>query len=347
MKVAQTSVSLGLLAVLVTCCVLVGGVARNRSVERWLMAQSKEIAAREGTIFSNTGNFIDFEERVMLDEIPRTDFGRGGVYFFGSSNMKWAFQTSDLPGNEVRFIGNYGIGASNHADQLEFIKFLVESRGFLSAGDRDLLVFGVSYHLAHIFGGEEGYWTALLKRRGLFSVDSNGKIADVEMSTVRRWAVVEQARCAGLIWNVMHILKGRLALALGLTHRTAHDPEKYGRNWREYMGTDWAKNIDNAVAKFRETISFVRSRHARVWVVLLPQGTWMQGLPFPPRYDAAVRELCSEMEIPLIDLSRALDDVEFIDSNHLSPDGQREFLNLVLKEIRPHLRDLESSPAFQ
>ena len=141
----QAITSLALLTVLVGSSLVTDLLARNRSLEKSLMSLSSEFAKKTNTVFSNTGNFIDFEDRVLLDEIPQTDYSRGGVYFFGTSTMKWAFTTWDLPVEEKRFIGNYGIGASSHTDQLRLIQYLIEQRGFLTAGKRDLVILGVTY----------------------------------------------------------------------------------------------------------------------------------------------------------------------------------------------------------
>src|SRR4051812_43068504 len=83
----QAIASLGLLAVLVGTCLMIDLLARNRGLEKSLMAIASEFAEKNGALFSNTGSFIDFEDRVLLDEIPQADYSRGGVYFFGTSTM--------------------------------------------------------------------------------------------------------------------------------------------------------------------------------------------------------------------------------------------------------------------
>jgi hypothetical protein len=144
----QAVYALAVLALLIGTCVVTDLLAQNSSLERWLTATRSELVERNGKVFSYAGNFIDFEDRVMLDEIPRTEFSKGGIYFFGTSNMKLAFQTWDLPMNERRLIHNYGIGASDHPIQLEFIKYLTTYHRFLTAGDRDLVVFGAAFQNA-------------------------------------------------------------------------------------------------------------------------------------------------------------------------------------------------------
>ncbi len=38
--------------------------------------------------------YLDTEDRVVLQEIADMDPSAGGVYFFGASNMKWAMRAA-------------------------------------------------------------------------------------------------------------------------------------------------------------------------------------------------------------------------------------------------------------
>lgn len=333
-RCTQAAISLALLLLLIATCAATDMVARNRTLERWSQIESRSLADRNNTVFSNTGNFVDQEERVLLDEIPRADYSKGGVYFFGSSNMKWAFQTWDLPEEERSHVGNYGIGAFNHGNELQLIRYLIERRGFLQAGERDLVLLGVSFHLAHVDGASGGIWAALLKRRGLFTEADDGSVEPVPMPSLWRWLKIEQARCAGLFWNTGHLFKAWLVDAFGGRHPVVHNGEQYRRGWREFMGQRWQQNIDDAVSDLKKVILLVQSHGARVKVVLLPQGSWMKELPFGARYTDEVRQVCDETGTTTIDLSEALADQDFVDSNHLTVKGQQRFRELLMGEIR-------------
>jgi hypothetical protein len=334
----QALSSLVLLVFLLAVCVGTDLLARSRGLERWLTARSSEIAERTNKIFSYTGNFIDFEDRVLLDEIPRTDYSSGGVFFFGTSNMKWAFPTWDLPSAERRFIGNYGIGASNHSTQLQLIRYLISHRGFLSAGDRDLVVFGVSFHLGVGDAVGAGFFDALLRRHGLFTISSDRIITPARMSALERRLLVEKARSGGFMWNIGRVAKGGLELMAGRSARNSHAAARYQQAWRQYMGPDWQREMDDQVEQFKTTISLVRSHGARVKVIFLPQGTWMDGLPFKSYYESKIRSLCVATSTPLIDLSRSIPDDDFIESNHLSVKGQEKFRRLILPLIDEQLQ---------
>lgn len=336
----QAIASLALLAVLLGTSLVTDLLARNRGLERWFTAKSSELAEKNRSIFSNTGNFIDFEDRVLLDEIPRADYSQGGVYFFGTSNMKWAFTTWDLPAEQKRFIGNYGIGASNHTIQLRLIRYLIEQRGFLTAGEKDLVILGVSFQLTHIDNPSTGYFASLLRRHGLYMITPDDRIAPVPMSLVERWLRIEKARSGGLFWNTERLAKSWLVALAGLSRRPhpglAMDTPD---NLLGFMGgAQWQQNMDAEVERLRETIFLVRSHHAQVKVMLLPQGTWMDELPFKARYEGMIRALCQSTSTPLIDLSRAIPDKDFVDSNHLTVEGQEKFRGLIMGEILGHLQ---------
>ena len=339
----QAIYSLALTAVLVGTVLATDLLARSRDLERWLTAASSALHEKNGTLFSYTGNFIDAEERVMLDEIPRADYSRGGVYFFGASNMKWAFQTWDLPAAERRLIGNYGIGATNHTNQLRLIRYLIEQRGFLAAGDRNLVFIGVSFHEGAVSEPWNRYFEGMLRRHGVYALAPDGRITPAPLTAVERWLRIEQARCGGFVWNLARLVNNWVNTGLSWARRPSHDwanerSPMYAQAWREILGPRWQQNMDEEVARLRETIDLARSRHATVKLILLPQGTWMDELPFKAAYEAKIRALCQTTSTPLIDLSRTIADADFVDSNHLTVEGQKKFEALIMRDVLEHLR---------
>jgi hypothetical protein len=321
-------------------------MARNRDFEQTLMAKSTEFAKKNGTLFSNTGSFIDFEDRVLLDELSQADYSRGGVYFFGTSNMKWAFTTWDLPAEQKRLIGNYGIGASSHTTELRLIQYLIEHYGFLTAGKHDLVILGVSFHLGRP-DPSTGFFASLLRRHGLYTVTPDDRIAPVPMSAIEHWLRIEKGRSGGFIWNIGRLAKSWITALAGLSRHPTHDGAKYRQGWSEFMGAHWQQNMDVEVERLKETIFLLRSYHARVKVMLLPQATWNDRLPFKGRYEGLIRAVCQSTSTPLIDLARALPDEDFVDSNHLTVEGQEKFRGLIMAEILWHLQNagIYSTPA--
>jgi hypothetical protein len=342
----QAVVSLALLLLLVAVCLAADLLAQNRRLEHWLMAENFNYAKINHTGFSNTGNFIDFEERLLLDELPHADYSHGGVYFFGTSNMKWAFTTFDLPPEQRRWIGNYGIGASNHETVLRLIRYLIEQRGFLKAGDANLVILGVSFHLG-IEDNQNDFFPSLLHRRGLFTISADGRMVSVPMNPVERWITVEKARAGGLIWNYGRLFKSSLKSLAGSRQPMVHNAALYQQYWRAIMGEHWRMSVDTQVDRLRDTISLLRSKNAQVKIMLLPQATWMNTLPFKTRYEMLIRALCHETSIPLIDFSHAMPDEAFVDSNHLTVEGQETFRKLIMREITGHLQKLMNGASSQ
>ncbi len=342
----QAIVSLALLLLLVAVCLATDLLAHNRRLEHWLMVKNYNYAEINNTGFSNTGNFIDFEERLLLDELPRTDYSHGGVYFFGTSNMKWAFTTFDLPPEQRHWIGNYGIGASNHRTVLRFIRYLIAQRRFLRAGDANLVILGVSFHLG-IEDDQNNFFSSLLHRRGLFTISADGRMLSVPMNPIEHWLNVEKARSGGLIWNYGRLFKSSLKSLDGARRPVQHDAALYQRYWRAIMGEHWRESVDTQVDQLRDTISLLRSRHAQVKIMLLPQATWMNALPFKIHYEKLIRALCQETSTPLIDFAHAMPDDAFVDSNHLTVAGQETFRKLIMREITGHLQRLKNGESSQ
>ena len=323
-------------AIALGACLLVDLAARNRTLERWLTAESSALSVRNGMLFSNNGSFIDYEERLLLDELPRTDFSRGGVYFFGTSNMKWAFTTWDLPDGLRERLGNYGTGGAAHRTMLRLVRYAGE-RGMYAAGDRSEVVLGVSFHLG-VTETPASYFPALVRRHGLYAIAPDDRLVDVPVSALARWAIVEKARSGGFVWNLGRVAKNKLSAALGRSHQPPHDPDYYRTTWRAYMGLDWRRTIDREVATLDRTVAELRAHRVGVRIVLLPQGSWMDPLPYPAYYTARVRAVAERAGVPLLDWSKALPDTDFIDSNHLTVAGQTRFRNAMLRLEADHLR---------
>lgn len=255
--------------------------------------------------------------------------------------MKLAFQTWDLPTNERRLVHNYGIGASDHAMQLRFIEYLATYHGFLTAGDRDLVVFGAALQNAVGDADLRRYFLEELGRWGLFTITKDGVIAPASMGRVARWLQIEKARSTGFIWNLGRVAHDWTLTRFGQGRSHPRDPYSYHLFWSEIAGPQWRRNIDAQLESLKEAIELVRSRHADVTVMLLPQASWMDGLLVKSVYDAGVRALCQGTSTPLTDFSRAIPDKEFANSSHWDADGQQQFRDLIMPEILAHLRRIE------
>lgn len=321
--------------VLVGVVTAVALLADSPAVIDWLEGRKLAFAARTRTIYSYEAGYTDFEDRLTLSEIPAIDASRGGVYFVGSSNLKWGLATWTLPVEERALIHNLGIGGTSHTMQGELVDFLVERLGVLAAGgERSLFVFGGSYHCAGHLEDANGFFASLWRRHGVYTYAPGEGIGWSDASPQVRALRSGRAHVAGFLQG----LGRELVRGVGGGAVRTHDVARYNEARRKFMGEDWQAKIDRQADAFVRTALDLRGRGAAVTLVLLPQGSWEDNLPFHAAYTARMKDLCAANGIPLIDLGDLLADDDFADSNHFSPSGQTKFTEQVIGLARAHLR---------
>ena len=98
------------------------------------------------------------------------------------------------------------------------------------------------------------------------------------------------------------------------------------------------------VGEFGRMIDYLLARNVHVKVVLLPQGSWENNLPFERAYQKQIEAVCGKRTIQLLDWSTMLKDEDFADSNHPNLYGmdvlQDSFMGLAL----PFLRSTHALP---
>jgi len=130
-------------------CLILAGMANSQPIRDWIRNAAWEQANwKKGIpLFCFNDHFLDSEDRLLHEELPSADFSRGGVYFLGASSVTWALKLWDLPLECRPLIRNFSMIGTNHADQYDLVRFLVEQKGLLEAGgEKTLMIFGVSYH---------------------------------------------------------------------------------------------------------------------------------------------------------------------------------------------------------
>lgn len=306
-----------------------------------------------GDIYSYRGPHVDFEDRMLLEDLQDADFSRGGVYFLGSSNMKWSFMNWKLSQGERSLIRNFGIGASNHTNIFQLIEHLVAHEDLLSAGGRKThVVFGLTYDVA--LGAEQksdqGFFPSLWRRRGLHTHNYSDGIRPVRTHALTKFLRTEKSRCSGFFLMLARTVRAKLRLRAtygqpidhGLkVAAERHDASKYRQALTSYMGKHWQANMVEQVDELRRSVRFLKKRGVGVTVVFLPRGTWDDQLPFNTEYQRQVRICCQSQSIEVVDLSSLLSDEYFADLAHPNPFGQEKlFLPLyhiaqtALKRIR-------------
>lgn len=322
--------------------------ARNEQVRKQLESGREEALRRSKGIFSDTGYFIDFEDRLVLDEIPSADFSRGSVDLIGSSNMKWATNFRKLPPDQRSLIHNFSFGACGHTQQFHLVRYLIEQHNLLQAGgDKTLLVFGVSYHNALPSYNPEGFFVNLWKRHGLYTYDPSEGMSPVSVNSLYLRYYIGKVRIAGFLSAVARAARTGLRRLWRDDREVAprqHDPEGYNRFRRENYENDWDLTLAEQCAVFGEMMDYLRSRDVNIVIILLPQGSWEANLPFETSYGSAIRDICHSKGVPLLDWSDRLDDDDFADSNHFNLLGMEKLHEAFLDIAIPHLRRTKALP---
>lgn len=316
-------------------------LARDERLAGRYLAAELDQARATGGIFGNAGHFLDIEDRLLLDELPRDDYSRGGVYFIGSSNLKWALADWRWSPEDKALIHNYGIGATNHRAHFQLLRFLVEQRGLLQAGgENSLIVFGVSYHVGGHENNDSGFFANIWRRHGLYTYDPATGIRSRRVPAfVRAWTV-EKARTGGFARRTIDYLRSRIVTGAEETRRRKHVPSEYNDYRREIMGPGWREKLESNLVEFAGTFDYLKARHARILVVLLPQGSWESNLPYASSYADMVRALCRSKGVPLVDLLDYLPDEDFADSNHLNLSGVDKVDAILVRLAKSHIMNM-------
>ena len=349
----SVAVTQGLMACSLLCAIFgtfiaLDLAAQNEQVGKQLESGREEALRRSKGIFSDTGYFIDFEDRLVLDEIPSADFSRGSVDLIGSSNMKWATNFRNLPPDQRSLIHNFSFGACGHTQQLHLVRYLVEQRNLLQAGgDKTLLVFGVSYHNALPSYDPKGFFVNLWKRHGLYTYTASDGILPTPVNPLFQRAYVEKVRIAGFLSTLGKAIRTPLRRLWRpdqpITPRQ-HDPDIYNLYRREMFEHNWDQRLAEQCGVFGQMMDYLRSRDVNVIVILLPQGTWENRLPFGEAYGKSLTAVCQEKGVPLLDWSTRLEDDDFADSNHLNLDGIEKLHEAFLDVALLHLHRTKALP---
>ncbi len=316
-------------------------LARNQ----WLAGRIQDWDLRRfGNVelFMNRGAFIDFEDRLILDEIPRADYSKGGAYFFGTSALKWALKTWELPSEQRRFVGNYGIGATSHQLQFQWIRFLVEQDELLQAGGAKVQVVLGAYWSMGTDWSPKGYFGRLWQRHGLYDYDPTTGIKPVSLGPLQRAIRYAKARCSGFISGNFNRLARFLTTAKGgklSPTEKLRDPDQIRKYVQKLVDRpNWQGPLARQMESLSETIDYLKTRQANVIVVLVPTRRPFFEFPLPVAYREQVKALCVRESVDCADLSDLLDEDQFWDINHSNSRGLDKTHKAMMELVLPHLR---------
>jgi len=283
---------------------------------------------RKWAVVNDTANeykrqFLDTEDRIVLQEVAELDTSQGGVYFFGASNMKWAMCVPDLSPAQRKLVHNFGAGEGAPYFHRQFTEYLVKHKDLLQAGpEKTLIVFGTSFINAKPASDSPStVFSNMWRRYGLYHYDYAQGIEPISCGSRLDVYFLEKARCASFV-QAMIDRAGRMAVPRALRRRkTEKNPAVYAADYQRRMGPDWEANIRAHRAELQQWYDYVREKNIHFAVVLLPLASWHQSLPYPPKYRAMIEEFCAANRVPLVDLSRVANDDDFLDHIHMNQQG--------------------------
>lgn len=283
-------------------------------------------------------HFLDSADRVMHHELDSADYSRGGVCLIGASSLSWSLRLWDLPTSIQSLVHNDAVGGTNHGDQFQLLRFLIEKEGMLRAGaDKTLVVIGLSYHTTSHTVLESprastfetrGRWT----RRGCYLVDPDGSIRRSSQDPLRTELLNQRAKMTGMLNEIVSLVYTPFKPIRKL------DPEFSRQEWTLTMGPRWEEKIKKDALSFAATVRYLHDRGVPMLVVAMPEGRWNETTPYESVYMREITEPCAKFGVEILDLRKSIPDEDFADTVHLNPVGIEKFQALVMPRLLDYLR---------
>ena len=345
----QSVIALLLLLLVVSVFGGLGLLTRNKALASWLDRREEESCRQTLRTLIHQEYWESMDELWIYGELPRLDFSKGGVYLLGASDVQCATRLWQLPPELQALIHNFGVSDSNPKGELVELQYLIEQRGMLKAGgEKSLVILGADYHCAlHPSQSLPPAFADNWSRRGLFTCDVQQGIRPAPVNAILKWLDFEVTREGVLISRFRNLFVHRLSRWRhhGSEPPRVHDRGFYTEVRRAEMGPDWRKNIDESAQTFGQTLDYLIARHVQIRVILMPNGSWFDSLPYGQEYRRQIEVLCAQKQVPVSDWSRMLTDDEFADSNHPDVLGMEKLQPAILEIALSFLRSTHALPA--
>jgi hypothetical protein len=292
-------------------------LARSDAVNRWLSQRQMAKAARNDELYLDAGAYFDAADALLLRDLPRADYSKGGVYLLGSSQVKYCLDDYRLPPEQARLIHNYGINGSNLTQMYHFARFMDEDQHFLSAGgERSMVMLGLTYtNVVERDRGHAHFFPEYFSRYGLYEYDDAAGVTPVPMSGPSRFARTEWGRARSFI---LRCWRGSAQV-----QRVPQDKDAFRKREVERVGTEreWRPAMRRQLADLEKLLDYLKARRVEVVGFMVPEGSWNARVPSREAFDPAVREMFRQRGLTLLDYSDAVPDENFADYGHLMPSG--------------------------
>ena len=337
-RVWQPIVCLSLLASIGLSALAMEAAVHSEPLGIWMDRKWSEL---NETSNSYQRQYLDTEDRVVLEEVAGLDPSAGGVYFFGASNMKWAMCVPDLPPEERKLVHDFGAGEGSPYFHRQFTEYLVRDKNILRAGpEKTLIVYGTSFLNAKPANDSPNtVFSNMWRRYGLYGYDYHQGIEPFSRGTAWDVYALEKARCSSFVQGLIE-RAGRMAVPKALRRRkTEKDPAVYAADYKSRMGSQWEEGIRQHRHELQQWLDYLRKEKIDFKIVLLPLASWHKPLPYPPKYRAMLEEFCATNHVPLIDYSNLLSDDDFNDHIHVNSQGLPKIDAALMDVARKFLRE--------
>jgi hypothetical protein len=333
----QTIISLLFVALFLLTFTAADLLARSDGVSLWFSTRERAANEKRGEIFVQRGAFFDDSDYLWNNKLTRDDYSKGGVYLFGSSVMLRSFSDWTLPPAERALIHNYAYSAATPVEAVQLARFLIRDRGLLSAGGaKNLVVMGVSYVDLVQPHPDPDYFIESLSRSDVYRWDPENGIYQASRNPAVNLIKTERARARSF---VLRFLGGQWHL-----RPMAYNPAAFRRENLKRMNVNYEPILSNSLKKMGLLLDELNSRHVGALGIILPAGTWNQGIPAHTEYFAKMRALFAEKGIPVIDVEHSVPDNEYSDAAHCNQAGTARVQAIIEKIAVDFLRKSGALP---
>lgn len=311
----QAAVSTAILLSYLAVVLASDRAARSEPVNQWFAERQAARAARNDELYADVGAYADLGDRLLLYDLPRADYARGGVYVLGSSTGTYCFDAYRLPPDRRALIHNFGLNGANHTQVFQFVRFLNDQEHFLSAGgERTMVILGLTYlNVVEPDRGHARFMPDYFGRFGVYRYDPAAGITAAPMTDAERWVRTVCWRSRSLL---LHCWRGA-----GQIHRQPIDVAEFRRRNVDRLGPDWRPVLDRQMVELEATLDYLCARRATVVGLLIPEGSWNVGVPPREAFRARVAGAFGRRGLRLLDCAGTVPDAEFADALHLAPPG--------------------------
>lgn len=338
----QALLSISLLGVIVLTYVAVSLMAHSRTLHRLLL--QRELTAWKNTngLYSYHPGYIDAEDWLLLDAVPKDHFPRGGVVYIGSSTTQHAVMPWTLPKAQRPYVKDFAVESANYTEQYQWVRFLAKKHQILQTGPRMLVILGLSYfdmRLKLPGTPDVDFIPDLFKRYAWYRYSRRTGIHSVPMNPLTRWWTAERLRDYDFLECALADLRRPTSGWHAAPQYTPAIDQAERRFSRIMFGYgQWRFAMKTELGQLNQMIRFIQASGAHVRLVLLPLASWNYAAQYPAAYAKGLRQICKKRAVPLLDLEHAVADSGFYDAGHLNYTGEMQINPIMLGLAEHHLK---------